>query len=102
MRLSLSVSALAEDCLMLNYPYPLSSAIYTIMQSRIRNSQHFCLTKNMAAVIKISNYSSFLRYRLFLRFESILLRLMTDRLQFAVCFYIPGGCGPLPSKRVYA
>lgn len=101
MRLSLSLPVLSGDCLTLNYPYTLSSAIYKFIQRWIRNSPYFRLTKNMVAVIKISNYLSFLKYRPLSRFKAILLRHVTDRLQFAVYFYMLGECGPLPSKRAY-
>ncbi len=102
MRLSLSLSVLAGDCLTLNYPYPLSSAIYKIIQRADSEFAAFLHDKGYGGSHKNFKLFTFSEIQTPFKIRGDFMRLITDRLQFAVCFYTTGRCGPLPSKRVYA
>jgi CRISPR-associated endoribonuclease Cas6 len=89
MRLSLSLSVLAGDCLTLNYPYPLSSAIYRIIQRADREFAAFLHDKGYGGGHKNFKLFTFSEIQTPFKIQGDRMQLLTGKALVTICFHMP-------------
>jgi CRISPR-associated endoribonuclease Cas6 len=89
MRLSLSLSVLSGDCLTLNYPYPLSSAIYKIIQRGDREFAAFLHDKGYGEGNKKFKFFTFSEIQTPFKIRGDRMQLLTGKALVTICFHMP-------------